>query len=111
LTLLAVIIGWIIFRAPDVTKAFTLLGNLVNLGGARLQVHMLDREHSKWQWTLLLALIVFVNVAPTTKQWVQGTRLDAKRAFLLGTLFFICLFLMRTAFLSNKPSEFIYFQF
>ena len=41
----------------------------------------------------------------------RGHTLGARRAVVLGTLFFVCLFLMRTAFLRNAPSQFIYFQF
>ena len=110
-TFALVVIGWVMFRAPSVDKAFTLLANMFGLRGATAQPHLVKWEAARWHWTLLAALLVFVNFAPTTKQWVQGTKLNAWWAVLVGTLLFICLFLMRTSLLSNEPSPFIYFQF
>jgi D-alanyl-lipoteichoic acid acyltransferase DltB (MBOAT superfamily) len=111
LTFLAVVAGWVVFRAPDTGKALTLLGNMVGLAGASASSPLVAWDVARWQWALLAALLVFANVAPTTKQWVQGGRLGAGRAVLLGTLLFVSLFLMRTAFLRNAPAQFIYFQF
>ena len=63
------------------------------------------------QWLVLVTLLAFVNVAPTTKEWVESRELNAWRAIGLGTLFFLALILMRTSLLTNTPSPFIYFQF
>jgi alginate O-acetyltransferase complex protein AlgI len=111
LTFLAVVAGWVVFRAPDTGKAFTMLGNMVGLGGSVTLPHLTAGDVTRWHWAFLAVLLVFVNVAPTTKQWVESGTLGTRRAVALGTLLFACLFLMRTAFLRNAPSQFIYFQF
>ena len=63
------------------------------------------------QWVILVILLIFVNIARTTKQWVESRELNAWQAVGLGTLFFLALMLMRTSLLTNTPSPFIYFQF
>jgi D-alanyl-lipoteichoic acid acyltransferase DltB (MBOAT superfamily) len=104
LTFLAVVIGWVLFRATSVDRAGAMVGGMVGLNGVGNAAHAA-------KWAALAALLVFVNVAPTTKQWVQTRELNAWRAIALGTLFFLSVMLMRTSLLTNTPSPFIYFQF
>jgi hypothetical protein len=89
LTFVAVVIGWVFFRAPDVPTAWRMLGGMAGLNGAVMPAALLDRvgafgaalRHlgitagsvqggfafsSMWAWVLgLLALAWF---APNTQQ-------------------------------------------
>jgi len=116
MTFLAVIIGWVMFRAASVRGVGSMLAGMAGLNGigAGHAAHVGRASASvstSTQWVVLCALLVFVNVAPTTKQWVESRELNAWRAVGLGVLFFLALMLMRTAVLNNTPSPFIYFQF
>ena len=104
LTFLAVVVGWVLFRAKTVHNAGSMLRGMVGGGGLG------DAAHST-QWVVLAALLVFVNVVPTTKHWIETRALNAWRALALGTLFFLALLLMRNSLLTRTPSPFIYFQF
>jgi D-alanyl-lipoteichoic acid acyltransferase DltB (MBOAT superfamily) len=104
LTFVAVAAGWVLFRAQSVPKAASMLAGMAGANGLG------DRDHSA-QWAALLALLLFVNAAPTTKQWVETRELNAWRAVGLGSVFFLALMLMRSALLTRTPSPFIYFQF
>ena len=110
LTFLAVVVGWVFFRAPSVDRALSILSSMAGLHGAGGAVKAAGAS-AETQWIVLAALLAFVNVAPTTKDWVESRELNAWRAVLLGTLFFLALILMRTSLLTNTPSPFIYFQF
>ena len=107
LTFLAVVVGWVVFRATSVERAGEMLCGMVGLNG----LAGASPSTSGNAWLVLAALLVFVNVAPTTKQWVETRGLNAWRAVLLGTLFFFCLLLLRTNYLAQTASPFIYFQF
>jgi D-alanyl-lipoteichoic acid acyltransferase DltB (MBOAT superfamily) len=114
LTFLAVVVGWVVFRATSLHNAGSMLGGMVGLNGLGHAAHA-GRESAtvstSTQWVVLCALLIFVNVAPTTKEWVESRELNGWRAAGLGFLFFLALMLMRTALLNNTPSPFIYFQF
>ena len=105
LTFIAVVAGWVLFRAATLDKAGSILAGMAGLHGVR------PHGGDGGQWVVLAGLTVFVNLAPTTKQWVESRELNAWRAVALGTLFFLALMLMRTSLLTNTPSPFIYFQF
>jgi alginate O-acetyltransferase complex protein AlgI len=116
MTFLAVVVGWVVFRATSVSSAGSMLAGMAGLNGLREgQAAHVGRASAavstSTQWVVLCALLVFVNVAPTTKQWVESRELNAWRAVGLGVLLFLALMLMRTAVLNNTPSPFIYFQF
>jgi D-alanyl-lipoteichoic acid acyltransferase DltB (MBOAT superfamily) len=115
LTFAAVVVGWVVFRATSLHNAASMLGGMAGLHGLGHAAAHVKRASadvsSSTQWVVLCALLVFVNVAPTTRQWVESRELNAWRAVGLGVLFFLALMLMRTAMLSNSPSPFIYFQF
>jgi hypothetical protein len=107
LTFAAVVVGWVLFRATSVERAGEILSGMLGFQG----VTAAGFASSRHVWMVLAALLVFVNVAPTTKQWVETRPLNVWRALALGTLFFLCLMLMRTSLLTDTPSPFIYFQF
>jgi D-alanyl-lipoteichoic acid acyltransferase DltB (MBOAT superfamily) len=111
LTFLAVVVGWVLFKASSVDQAGWVLGGMAGLHGVGKTSPSPGAPTAVAQLVVLGALLAFVNVMPTTKQWVETRDLNARRAVLLGTLFFLCLLLMRTSLLNNTPSPFIYFQF
>lgn len=68
-------------------------------------------EGLQTQLIALALLVLFVNVAPTTKHWVEDRPLTGWRAVIIATALFIALLCMRTSLLTHRPSEFLYFQF
>jgi len=109
ITFLAVLIGWVLFRAASLHDAGRLLRAMSGLG--RSHAPLGPWSLVQYQLGFLGLLVVFVNVAPTTKQWIESRPLADKRAAALGFLFFLALLWMRNSLLTNAPSQFIYFQF
>lgn len=108
-TFLAVIVGWVFFRSPNLHVAADRLRSMA--GFSRPGVQPMTVSGLGEQIALLALLLVFVNLAPNTKQWIETRTLGTGRAVLLALLFFFCLLWMRDAALSGAPSPFIYFQF
>jgi len=109
LTFVAVLLGWVLFRAAGPPQARQLLGAMVDLRSLRW-----DRWASGMQPSHLAALaglLIFVNLAPTTKRWIETRELTLGDAIQVGVLFSIGLLLMRDVALHLSQSEFIYFQF
>ena len=104
-TFLAVVVGWVLFKATSIQQAGSILAGMTGMQGVGAAAPV------AYQFAVLAVLLVFVNVMPTTKRWVETRELNTRRAILLGALLFLCLLLMRTSLLSNTPSPFIYFQF
>ena len=106
-TFIAIIIGWVFFRARDLPAAFSTLESMfrfkqLSLDGGRFALA---------QWLVLVALLLFVNVAPTTKDWVESRELGTRHAIFAGAMLFLCLLCMRTSFVELGQSMFIYFRF
>jgi alginate O-acetyltransferase complex protein AlgI len=109
LTFLAVLVGWTIFRATSLSQAGRIFQSLVDFTNFRV-----DTLVSGLQLESILALaglLVFVNVAPTTKEWIESRKFGLREGVALGILFGICLFFLRNTALRFTQSEFIYFQF
>jgi len=109
LTFLTVLLGWVVFRASDLSEAGVLLGKMFDLSTFRLDHWKtgLQLEHLAG----LLGLLVFVNVAPTTRQWIESRPLRIPDAIKMAFLFCVALFLIRNVELQFAKSEFIYFRF
>jgi alginate O-acetyltransferase complex protein AlgI len=105
LTFLAVVAGWVVFRADTTRRAGSLLASMAGFHGVAAHPDL------QTQLVVLGLLVAFVNLAPTTKQWVEGRTLNARRAIIVATVLFIALLCMRTSLLTHRPSEFLYFQF
>ena len=110
LTFLAVLVGWVLFRAKDLPLAGQRLANMVGRGDAAA-ASLFSTADGQWQLAMLALLLLLVNFAPNTKQWIESRPLSLLRGIILGILFFICVLWMREAYLSHTPSPFIYFQF
>lgn len=109
ITFVCVMIGWALFRAKDLGDAGAIIGAMF---GAR-SFHMANLVTGLQLETIvaLLAVLIFVNVAPTTKQWIETREIHPARAIVMALLFCIALFLVRNVELQFARSEFIYFQF
>jgi D-alanyl-lipoteichoic acid acyltransferase DltB (MBOAT superfamily) len=127
LTLLAVMVAWVVFRAPDLATAGEVLQGLIGANGVSL-----PRGLAGWETPLaalgwhpaftgirwidiggpalpaLLVAVLLALYAPNTQQLFglsfQWTP-DKWRSVLMAMVFLGCLFNM------NKVSEFLYFQF
>jgi D-alanyl-lipoteichoic acid acyltransferase DltB (MBOAT superfamily) len=108
-TLILVIVGWVIFRAKSMHDAFSVVRAMFTPG--RAATVLAEANIAYIQFGVLAFLLLLVNFAPNTKQWIERRPLTRKRAILLGFLFFVCLLRMREAYLSHEPQPFIYFQF
>ena len=109
LTFIAVLFGWALFRAHSMAQAGEVLSAMWRPGEWRLQ--NLSTGLTLDYLVALAALLLFVNVAPTTKQWIEGRTLRDRDALLTALLFCASLFLIRSVQLHLARSEFIYFQF
>jgi alginate O-acetyltransferase complex protein AlgI len=110
ITFIAVIAGWVLFRARDVSFAISVLASMLsfpNTGAKSLSGSHIDLLH----WSMLAALVVFVNAAPNSKEWIDSGKIRGWHSVLAGALVFTCLLFMRTTFQTGGQSKFIYFQF
>jgi D-alanyl-lipoteichoic acid acyltransferase DltB (MBOAT superfamily) len=104
MTFIAVVVGWVLFRADDLGAAGTVLHAMA--GGAGFEVTSMIGRREAILW--LLACGAIVGTMPTTQQWMEA-RFAArpKWAFALLALSLICV-----ANLSyGGTREFIYYQF
>jgi hypothetical protein len=106
-----VVVGWVVFRAKDLGVAGRLLRTMVACDWHRKYELIIDPIERRWEWGVLIFLLLLVNFGPTTKQWVEARTLTYRRAVLLAVMFFICLLWMHDAGLTHKPQPFIYFNF
>jgi D-alanyl-lipoteichoic acid acyltransferase DltB (MBOAT superfamily) len=114
MTLMLVVIGWVIFRAKSMHDAAGVIFAMFTPGrrGVLLATSRTAAIPSDiHQFEILAFLLLLVNFAPNTKQWIERHPLTKKRAVLLAVMFFICLVRMREAYLNHEPQPFIYFQF
>ncbi|MCB9979462.1 MAG: MBOAT family protein [Rhodospirillales bacterium] len=106
-TMLLVLIGWVMFRASDVSSAMTMYGGMVGLNGGGISDAFAWQISGMAAATLALAGIV-VYLPPFLAAW----RNESVQASLAGRLGVIVLFLLAvTKLLSQSYSPFLYFQF
>jgi len=128
LTLVCVVFGLVLFRAPDVGTALHMLDAM--FGGASLSLHSSQLlSHRQVQLTLVLLAIVWL--LPNTQEWLRGTptglgevrppgwferwitahslgwRPAPAVAVIVGLLGFLAI----AKAISAAPPEFIYFNF
>jgi D-alanyl-lipoteichoic acid acyltransferase DltB (MBOAT superfamily) len=73
LTFLAVMVGWVIFRARDFHVAGDRLRSMIGLAPSSA-APLFNADQAMWQCVTLVALLGMVNFAPNTKQWVEARR-------------------------------------
>ncbi len=110
LTFLAVVIGWVFFRAADFSSAWRHLSAMAAVGGlGDMRAATLPGGWN--QIIILLLLLGFVNTFPTSRQWSQRQMWRPAQAWVTAGLFFVCLLCLRANFLTRGQSAFIYWQF
>lgn len=105
LTFLFVVLGWVVFRAPDISSALAFYGGMIGLNGFAISPDIM------WQLRgsefLMLGLAVTISfwpaIAPRMRlQWSSGAQ-----AVICSTL----LLLAVTKMAADTASPFLYFQF
>jgi D-alanyl-lipoteichoic acid acyltransferase DltB (MBOAT superfamily) len=101
ITLLAVLIAWVPFRAESLPAAWRYLQALFGAEASR------GLPGGSWQLTAVGLLWLGVLLQPAA----FPTRIRRWHAVTLGVAFFLCLLLLRETALNLRQSEFIYFRF
>ncbi len=111
LTMLLVMIGWIVFRAPNMETAIDFYTAMAGANGFALS-DVLRWQLSGFQVVMLVLGIVVVYAAPYWREWKQKlTGVEAAR-WRHTSLAYIPLFVLAVLRLSAQSySPFLYFQF
>lgn len=106
-TMLLVLIGWVMFRASDVSSAMTMYGGMVGLNGGGIS------EAFAWQISgMAAATLALAGIVVYLPPFLAARRNEPAQASLAGRLAVIVLFLLAvTKLLSQSYSPFLYFQF
>ncbi len=110
-TLLLVMLGWVVFRAPDVATALGFYRGMVGLNGLGLSDVVAWQVHG-WAVLMLVVGLVLVWVAPAWRDFV-GSRSEASRGRWANSyLVFVGLFVVAVSRLAAQSyTPFLYFQF
>ena len=111
LTLLLVVIGWVVFRAPDMAQALSMLGHMFAPDGPGLtDVVGAALTHQRLVILLLAVLVVFLPTSPVTGPFLESSRTRLAGATRIGVM---TAGLAYSAILiaSGTFSPFLYFQF
>lgn len=122
LTLVAVIVGWVIFRATDLTQAERLLQGMLGMNGFLLPQKLglwisqvfhaesvmawtgqtvITNRHWRWIEVLLVVVLFF----PNSQELKQRLRFGRLTGAIAGMVLALCVLNF------NRVSEFLYFQF
>jgi alginate O-acetyltransferase complex protein AlgI len=110
-TMVLVMIGWVIFRAPDFAGAMTMYAGMVGLNGLPLS-DAISWQLTGWQLTALAIGVGVVYIAPRWGRFVEQAQAQQARTVLGVQLLAVPLFalaVLRLFAQSNTP--FLYFQF
>ena len=108
-TLLAVALGWVLFRAASLTDAITYFQLLFGLAGDPLpEFTILYYLNPQLIFTLIIACFLSVPLIPKlTALWPKEFYLNASRTVLISILLIVSLMFVMT----STYNPFIYFQF
>ena len=109
-TFLAVVVGWVMFRASKISIAWDRVRSMAGLGRSGIAA-LNGSSQTAWEFTALGFLLLMVNFAPNTKEWVESRPLNKRRAVLVAILFFVSVLWIHDAYVGHVPRTFIYFQF
>jgi alginate O-acetyltransferase complex protein AlgI len=111
LTLVLVMLGWVMFRAPDVGTAWGFYSAMAGAHGLPIS------DGLRWQisglqgWTLVLGCAL-AFAGPAWRAWLDRIVEDRRRRFENAALLYIPLFAVAVLRLSaNSYTPFLYFQF
>lgn len=111
-TMVLVILGWVMFRAADISEAFGIYQGMLGLNGWGLS-DALSWQVSGSQLTVMLLAWALVYVAPFWEQWAARSRVGGGQilhnaAFLSVAPLFVLSVLKLSA---QSYTPFLYFQF
>lgn len=112
LTLLCIIIGWVIFRANNLTYAIGYLKSMLGISGNQLTSNLfifLCRENGI---VLLISIIFCIPISLKLKTICDTYVLANKISFVISPLLYIALFVVSLAYtITSTYNPFIYFNF
>ena len=112
LTLLAVIVGWVLFRSADLSQAGHFLGVMFGVGSAPFFDDVFHFEAHEIRWLLTAAIFFSVPTLPLVRirfsAWLRGlVALEILEGLLLIGLFVVGV----ASLVMNAHNPFIYFNF
>ena len=113
--LLVVVIGWVFFYYTDLSKAFTVLGRMVGIGGS-FKLDTLDASHlMNYIFFIIAAVIACLPVAPKLRSALsrRESRIFAPGVLAVSELVVcVVLLIVCTAMLVGESyNPFLYFRF
>jgi len=116
LTFVAVVFGWVVFRAETIADAGWMVKAMVGLGGPVMPTAPLAVQNLTSAALLIIPLLGLVFLAPNTQElsgYASSGRASATPVWARSTRWGLALGgAFALAFLSlSKVSEFLYFQF
>lgn len=102
-TFLAVLIGWVIFRSPDMATTFGHLGGMVGMNGWAMSPDMAWQLQPRSVLTLTLGLML--GLLPAPKRWLASFGLPA------SALLFAAFVLAVARAVADSAVPFLYFRF
>lgn len=103
LTFLAVVVGWVFFRAETMPDAIKVFHGMLGLNGAPFG--KLDYFQGSLELFVLFGLFLWVNLLPNTIQLSKRLKPNWKWALLISMLFVISILFI------HRKAGFLYFQF
>jgi alginate O-acetyltransferase complex protein AlgI len=111
LTMLLVVFGWVVFRAPDMAQALSMLGHMFAPDGRGLtDVVGAALTHQRLVILLLALLVVFLPTSPVTGPFLESSRTRLAGAVRIGVMT-AGLAYSTILIASGTFSPFLYFQF
>ena len=109
-TMLAVLIGWVFFRADTLTQAVHYIGSMFsfNVGLANAMAQFTNLSF----FITIIAIILAAPVFPFIKSKAEKTELGAKIFFVVEAVLTVALIILSVLFLTGSDyNPFIYFRF
>ena len=125
LTFVAVVVGWVFFRAGSMSTAFVILKGMIGLNGISLS-ESFSKESILW----IISLLIVAWFTPNTQQWMEHYNPALNYSFIKNPSTFYLRFWQRLQWKPNqfwavtiavislvailsisKENEFLYFQF
>ena len=112
-TLLAVVLGWVLFRAPDITHAMTYMKSMFGCGVASTNSDAATFEFGEIKFLLCAAVLLSAPVFPAIRSWLsarsqKGLCIHDSAAGLALLAFFA---VSVSCLAMNAHNPFIYFNF
>jgi alginate O-acetyltransferase complex protein AlgI len=98
-TFLAIMVGWVLFRAPDFHKAWDIFSGMIGLNAFSMQ-HLTLKD-----WGFMFVLLAVVMLMPNSNEIRHRFQPSKRLALTMAIALAICVMNL------SKISEFLYYQF